>query len=497
MTRLKWCNAMALMCALAVGSVSLRADAPPKGGDRKAADTQVFNTLRDVVNQGADLYNSGDWSGCYRLYEGALLGIRPFLDHRPELQKAIADGITRARANPDLSRRAFDLRAVIDKIRTDTNPNPKPPAAKTLWDRLGGEENVKKVVDDFVAAAAKDPKVDFFRGGKYKLDDAGVAKLKRLLVEQISSVSGGPYKYTGRTMKEVHKGMGITDAQFDATASHLQAALERNGAKPDDVKAVMGVVGSTRKDIVEPKKDGPPKESTLWERLGGEANVKKVVDDFVAAAAKDPKVDFLRGGKFSLDATGLAHLKKMLVEQISSVSGGPYKYTGRGMKEVHKGMGITNAQFDALAGHIKKALEDHSAKADDVKAVMGVIESTRKDIVEPKKEEPPKEEVKATDEGKAEDFKGKSFDVKEKGEAAIILDFMSGKKVTIKVKSDNEKADVNLFVYDADKKEVAKDDSKGPDCEVAFTPKASGKYTLVVRNLGPGATKSKITTSTK
>ena len=46
------------------------------------------------------------------------------------------------------------------------------PGPKTLWDRLGGEAGVSKVVDDFVAAAATDPKVDFSRGGKYKLDDA-------------------------------------------------------------------------------------------------------------------------------------------------------------------------------------------------------------------------------------------------------------------------------------------------------------------------------------
>src|SRR5262249_34081513 len=151
-------------------------------------------------------------------------------------------------------------------------------------------------------------------------------------------------------------------------------------------KAVMDFVASTRKDIVEPKKNGPPKDTTLWERLGGESNVKKVVNEFVAAAAKDPKVDFFRGGKFPLDEAGVAKLKKLLIEQISSVSGGPYKYTGRTMKEVHKGMGITDAQFDALAGHLKKALEVTCATPDGAKAVMDVIGSTRKDIVEPKKD---------------------------------------------------------------------------------------------------------------
>jgi hypothetical protein len=99
------------------------------------------------------------------------------------------------------------------------------------------------------------------------------------------------------------------------------------------------------------------------------------------------------------------------------------------------------------------------------------------------------EDVKPTDEGKAEDFKGKAFDLKEKGEAAIILACQGAKKVSVTVKSD-KKTDVNLFVYDADKKLVAKDDSPGPDCDLSFTPKEGGKYTLVVRNLGPGENRS-------
>jgi hemoglobin len=126
--------------------------------------------------------------------------------------------------------------------------------ARTLWDRLGGEDNVKKVVAEFVANAVKDPKVDFFRGGRSPLDTAGVTRLQKLLVEQISQAAGGPLKYSGKSMKEVHRGMGITDAQFDALAGHLKNALEKNGARPEDIKAVLDAVGMTRKDIVE--KDG-------------------------------------------------------------------------------------------------------------------------------------------------------------------------------------------------------------------------------------------------
>jgi len=98
-------------------------------------------------------------------------------------------------------------------------------------------------------------------------------------------------------------------------------------------------------------------------------------------------------------------------------------------------------------------------------------------------------EEKATDEGKAEDFKGKTFDLKEKGKASITLAFPAGKKATVTVRSE-KKSDVNLYVHDAAKKVVAKDDSPGPDCDLTFTPKEAGKFTLEVVNLGPGGNRS-------
>lgn len=99
------------------------------------------------------------------------------------------------------------------------------------------------------------------------------------------------------------------------------------------------------------------------------------------------------------------------------------------------------------------------------------------------------EDDKATDGGKAEAFKSKTFDLKEKGKAAITLEFPAGKQASVTVRSE-KKTDVHLFVYDVNKKVVAKDDSPGPSCDLTFTPKTAGKYTLEVRNLGPGENRS-------
>jgi hypothetical protein len=92
---------------------------------------------------------------------------------------------------------------------------------------------------------------------------------------------------------------------------------------------------------------------------------------------------------------------------------------------------------------------------------------------------------KAIDGGKAEEFKGKTFDLQEKGKAAIALTFPAGKEAVITVRGE-KKTDIHLFVYDAAKKLVGKDDSPGPECDLTFTAKEAGPYTIEIRNLGPG-----------
>jgi hemoglobin len=124
-------------------------------------------------------------------------------------------------------------------------------AASSLWDRLGGEEVLRSVVDDFVNLATRDPKVNYTRGGRFPLDDQALASAKRTALEIISMGSGGPYVYTGRTIREIHQSMRITDAEFDAIAADFRTAIGRSAADPADIEAAMDRVYATRSEIVE------------------------------------------------------------------------------------------------------------------------------------------------------------------------------------------------------------------------------------------------------
>ena len=104
-----------LLALLAAGP--LLAD-DPKLPDAAAFDKLVVDTLRDVHNKGADLYNTKkEFDGTYRMYQGALLTVRPLLTHRPAAQKLIDEGLTAAEAETSTAQKAFRLHEAIEAVR--------------------------------------------------------------------------------------------------------------------------------------------------------------------------------------------------------------------------------------------------------------------------------------------------------------------------------------------------------------------------------------------
>ncbi len=109
--------AFALAALLMASAVAPAAD-EPKLPDVKAFDKVVIDTLRAVHNTGADLYNEKkDFAGAYRIYQGALITVRPLLAHRPDAQKIIETGLADADKETDAARKAFVLHTAIEGVR--------------------------------------------------------------------------------------------------------------------------------------------------------------------------------------------------------------------------------------------------------------------------------------------------------------------------------------------------------------------------------------------
>ena len=117
------------------------------------------------------------------------------------------------------------------------------------------------------------------------------------------------------------------------------------------------------------------KEASLHDRLGGKPAITAVVDDFIGNVAGDSRIN----GRFA--NANIPRLKQMLVDQICAASGGPCTYTGRDMQSAHRGMNLTEAEFNALVGDLVKSLDKFKVPEKEKGELLGALGSMKSDIV--------------------------------------------------------------------------------------------------------------------
>jgi hemoglobin len=138
---------------------------------------------------------------------------------------------------------------------------------------------------------------------------------------------------------------------------------------------VVGMLGAGCAQGTMAKDDKMMAGPSLYDRLGGKPAITAVVDDFVANVAADPRIN----GRFA--NTNIPRLKGLLVDQICEATGGPCTYTGRDMKTTHRGMNITDAEFNALVEDLVKSLDKFKVPAKEREELLGALAGMKPDIV--------------------------------------------------------------------------------------------------------------------
>jgi len=121
---------------------------------------------------------------------------------------------------------------------------------------------------------------------------------------------------------------------------------------------------------------GSASAKSLYDRLGGKDAITAVVDKFLSNVVADDRIN---GFFKNADA---ANLKKQLVDQICHASGGPCTYEGKDMKTAHAGMGIKEADFNALVENLVKALDEFKVPEDAKNDLLTALGGMKGDIVE-------------------------------------------------------------------------------------------------------------------
>ena len=120
----------------------------------------------------------------------------------------------------------------------------------SLYDRLGGAYAIATVVDAFIERLLVDDTLNAnpaIREARARVPKAG---LKFHVTALVCQVTGGPQIYSGRSMKEAHRHLGITEREWDAMVRDFVEVLDQFKVPKAEQTELLTIVGSTKGDIV-------------------------------------------------------------------------------------------------------------------------------------------------------------------------------------------------------------------------------------------------------
>lgn len=121
---------------------------------------------------------------------------------------------------------------------------PTAEGSRSLYERLGGEAGVDKLLVSFYSLVLADSELKPF------FAKSSMEKLMRMQHELFGAVLGGPQIYTGAELVKVHTGRGITPRHFHLFRQHLLTTLQESGVDANDIREVVREITKYQKDIV-------------------------------------------------------------------------------------------------------------------------------------------------------------------------------------------------------------------------------------------------------
>ncbi len=111
----------------------------------------------------------------------------------------------------------------------------------------------------------------------------------------------------------------------------------------------------------------PQVQTSLFDRIGGEVAVRKLVEDFYDRVLADPELAFF------FENTPMERLRDMQFEFFVVALDGPIDYTGRPIHLVHHGKNITRQHLSRFLDHLLKTIEAVHPNERDVYDIISRI----------------------------------------------------------------------------------------------------------------------------
>jgi hemoglobin len=119
---------------------------------------------------------------------------------------------------------------------------------RTLYDRLGGYDAISAVANDLLGRLRADPQLGRFWAHR---GEDGIQREKQLLIDFLCANAGGPMYYRGRDMVLTHRGMRISESDWNVFLGHAGATLAKFDVPAAEQGDVVAFVQGLKNQIVE------------------------------------------------------------------------------------------------------------------------------------------------------------------------------------------------------------------------------------------------------
>ena len=120
---------------------------------------------------------------------------------------------------------------------------------------------------------------------------------------------------------------------------------------------------------------------SLYDRLGGVYPIAVVVDTFIDLLYVNDELNANPAIKEARKHVPAAGLKFQVTALVCQQTGGPCKYTGRGMKQAHARLNISDKEWQAMLRDFRRTLNNYGVPTREQGELVTIVESTKQDIV--------------------------------------------------------------------------------------------------------------------
>jgi hemoglobin len=143
-----------------------------------------------------------------------------------------------------------------------TEREPSPPAENSLYQRLGaiGEERlngeplggaykIAGIVSDVIDRMQVNEVIEA-NPSIMRISEPAMPGHKFEFTLLLCSMAGGPQQYAGRSLEEAHRGLAITQREWQAMLTELRYVLNEHDVPPQEQREFIAMIESTADQII-------------------------------------------------------------------------------------------------------------------------------------------------------------------------------------------------------------------------------------------------------